>query len=309
MLMETCPSGSDANCSLTPAQIDGEEFLKHLLRVNFNSSTGPFSLNENGDTEGMYFLTNLQYSEGRYHFVDIGKWNSRQGLHNRLQLDDQIIQWPGGPSDQEFPRSSCRKICSARQITIPLKQKCCWGCEMCDDNSIILNGTECMACPSTFWPNEAYNKCVAIVPDTVSLKKPIATVIFSLACVGIFMSCVTASGLVYYRHEQLVKTTSRELSIINLLGLTTTFIAVIPLLQPPSTLTCPSSEALISICFTLTYVPTLLKVNRIYRIFRAGKRSVRRPRFVTPRHQLTLAGILIFIQVSLYSMSPKKVSL
>ena len=301
LLMKTCPSGSDANCSLTPAQIDGEEFLKHIFQVNFSSATGTFNLNENGDPEGIYLLTNLQYSEGQYRFVDIGKWDSRKG-NNRLQLDIERIQWSDEiQSNQMFPRSSCREICSTRYILVPLEQKCCWGCQRCDNNAIVLNGTECVVCEQTFWPNDDYDTCVPIIPKTVSLSDPLITSVLALACVGFILSCLTASGMIYYRHSRLIKATSRELSSLNLFGLGTAYVAVIPLLQPPSNLTCSASEALISICFTLTYVPTLLKVNRIYRIFRAGKRSVRPPRLVGPGHQLVIAGLLILVQVNTYN--------
>ena len=298
LLMKTCPPESDANCSLTPDQIDGGEFLKHILQVKFTSTTGTFGLNENGDPEGIYLLTNLQYSEGQYLFVDIGKWDSRKG-RNRLQLDVERIQWSGEIQlNQVVPQSSCREICSTGYILVPLEQKCCWGCQRCDNNAIILNGTECVVCEQTFWPNDDYDTCVPIIPKFINLADPLITSILALACVGFILSCLTASGMIYYRHSRLIKATSRELSTLILLGLGTAYVAVIPLLQPPSNLTCSASEALISMCFTLTYAPTLLKVNRIYRIFRAGKKSVRPPRFVGPRPQLAMAGVLILVQVS-----------
>ena len=305
LLMKTCPPGSEANCSLTPAQIDGEEFLKHILQVNFSSTTrsGTFNLNENGDPEGIYLLTNLQYSEGQYRFEVIGKWDSKG--RNRLQLDVGRIQWSDEIQSNQVlvPRSSCRQTCSTGYILVPLEQKCCWGCQKCDDNAIIRNGTECVVCEQTFWPNDDYDTCVPIIPKTINLADPLITSIIALACVGFILSCLTASGVIYYRHNRLVKATSRELSSLNLLGLGIAYVAVIPLLQPPSAQTCSASEALISMCFTLTYAPTLLKVNRIYRIFRAGKKSVRPPRFVGPGPQLAMAGVLILMQVrTLYQL-------
>ncbi|XP_033628897.1 metabotropic glutamate receptor 8-like [Asterias rubens] len=110
--METCPSGS-ANCTLEAAQIDGDNFLKHLRNVTFTSSTGPFTLNENGDTEGIYLFENLQYVEGQHRFRDVGQWNSRMGNGERLQLFQDELQWSGLSSSQGVPRSTCRKICSA----------------------------------------------------------------------------------------------------------------------------------------------------------------------------------------------------
>ncbi|XP_033628835.1 metabotropic glutamate receptor 4-like [Asterias rubens] len=297
LLTETCSSGSVKNCSSMLDQVDGKELLKHLLRVNFTGATGPFNLNEDGDPEGMYLFTHLKQSHGQYDFVNIGKWDSRKG-NDRLQLGIDLIQWSGVENlDSKPPISSCRQTCSAGYILVPLEQKCCWGCQPCSDNAIILNGTECVSCNLTFWPNDNYETCIPIQPQTIDLADPLITSILAMAGVGFLLSCLTGSGMVYYRHSRLVKATSRELSILNLLGLGLAFLVVIPLLQPPSTVACSASEALISLCFTLTYAPTLLKVNRIYRIFSAGKRSVRPPRFVSPGHQLAMAAALILVQV------------
>ncbi|XP_022092779.1 metabotropic glutamate receptor 3-like [Acanthaster planci] len=65
----------------------------------------------------------------------------------------------------------------------------------------------------------------------------------------------------------------------------------------PNVENCMMLEAMISSSFTLIYAPTLLKVNRIFRIFQSSRRSVRRPRFVGPKQQLMLAFVFILIQV------------
>lgn len=50
-------------------------------------------------------------------------------------------------------------------------------------------------------------------------------------------------------------------------------------------------------CFTVVYAALFTKTNRIARIFKAGKRTIKRPSFISPRSQLIICGFLISLQV------------
>ncbi|XP_026682524.1 vomeronasal type-2 receptor 116-like [Diaphorina citri] len=50
-------------------------------------------------------------------------------------------------------------------------------------------------------------------------------------------------------------------------------------------------------CFTVVYAALLTKTNRISRIFNAGKRTAKRPNFITPKSQLMICGGLVSVQV------------
>ena len=53
------------------------------------------------------------------------------------------------------------------------------------------------------------------------------------------------------------------------------------------------------LCFTITYASILTKTNRITRIFRAGKRTAKRPKFITPKSQLFICGSLVSLQMAI----------
>ncbi|XP_072035366.1 metabotropic glutamate receptor-like [Amphiura filiformis] len=57
------------------------------------------------------------------------------------------------------------------------------------------------------------------------------------------------------------------------------------------------SEAAISLAFNIMFAPTFLKVTRIFRIFRAGKKSAKRPKFIGPRDQIIMVLVLITLQI------------
>lgn len=51
-------------------------------------------------------------------------------------------------------------------------------------------------------------------------------------------------------------------------------------------------------CFTVVYAALFTKTNRIARIFNAGKRTSRRPNFISPKSQLIICSGLISVQVN-----------
>ena len=49
--------------------------------------------------------------------------------------------------------------------------------------------------------------------------------------------------------------------------------------------------------FAVCYAALLTKTNRIARIFQAGKRSARRPNYISPKSQLVICSGLVLVQV------------
>jgi len=57
--------------------------------------------------------------------------------------------------------------------------------------------------------------------------------------------------------------------------------------------------------FTIVYGALLTKTNSIARIFNAGKKSARPPRFISPRSQLAICSGLVLVQV--WKVSSKQI--
>ncbi|XP_022097706.1 metabotropic glutamate receptor-like [Acanthaster planci] len=166
----------------------------------------------------------------------------------------------------------------------------------CPDNAIVHDNM-CQQCPEGEWPEDSFTACRVIIPTPPSWSEPTVIAILILSAFGLVLSLLAAFGIYYYRGHVLIKAASRELSIINILGLTLAFLAPFPLLVPPTAVSCRASEIIVALCFTLTYAPTLLKVNRIYRIFNAGKKSNKRPRYIGPKVQLIFALGIVALTV------------
>ena len=279
--------------------LSGEYFRQYLLNVSFEGPDGIFEFDNRGDTFGKYQVLNLQKHGDTFSMAKIGFWDARFS-GNPLRLEEDKIQFVN--DSMEAPFSLCIDECRHGQITIPLEEKCCYGCQACPSNAIVVyDDSKCQECPLTHWPDETHTSCRRIPSTDVNFKDPIVLVIVVSSACGLFVCLITAIGLWLNRNHALIKATSRELSAVNLLGIVLAFFDVFLLLIKPSTILCPIAESMISLCFTVLFAPTLLKIVRIYRIFRAGKKSVRRPRFVSVPDQIAMISVLIIIQVSVTS--------
>ncbi|XP_038046932.1 metabotropic glutamate receptor 1-like [Patiria miniata] len=281
LLRDRCNDTTD--CNSTIQAIRGQDFLPYLLGLRFQGLAGKYVFDVNGNPGGKYKILNYQFQDDVFQVVRLGEWEASED--RRLDVNLSAIQWVGGSRDP--PASLCREICTSGHIEVPLEEKCCFGCQQCPNNAIVQNNL-CEQCPVDEWPDASFQVCRPIVPTPPSWSEPTVVSILILSGLGLVLSLLAALGLFHYRHHVLIKAASRELSSINILGLTLAFLAPFPLLVPPTAVSCRASEIIVALCFTLTYAPTLLKVNRIYRIFDAGKKSNKPPRFMGPRSQLTI---------------------
>lgn len=88
----------------------------------------------------------------------------------------------------------------------------------------------------------------------------------------------------------------RELSCVLLTGMLLCFGTTYVILAKPSKLICGLRRIGVGLGFAVLYSATLVKTNRIYRIFTSAQMA-KRCRFISPASQLVIAGILISVQV------------
>ncbi|XP_072044379.1 metabotropic glutamate receptor-like [Amphiura filiformis] len=295
LLIERC-GYNDTNCHKSYSkQITGPELYQHLRKVEFDSFGGSFYFDAIANPPGKYILRNWQQSETNYQFVEIGKWESLQNGSTRLTINKEKVKFFNGVA---IPSSICMTDCQPGEIIVPLEQKCCWGCQRCqDENYIVVKGTTCEICPIATWPDLDFTDCIPIKPTSINWDNAIALAIMIASVVGLTLSGATLIAMWQYRERRIIKAAGRELSAINFAGIIMSFISPFVLLLPPTTSVCISMDALISMSFTLTYASTLLKVNRIFRIFNASKKSVKRPGMLGPKDQIVMACGFIFVQI------------
>lgn len=131
------------------------------------------------------------------------------------------------------------------------------------------------------------------------------------ASIGIILTIFVIIIFIKFNDTPVVRASGRELCYVLLVGIFLCYSITLFLVQKPNLIICGIQKAGIGLCFTIVYSAILTKTNRIARIFKAGKRSARRPSFISPKSQLLICGGLILVQcfiiVIWFAFSPPKV--
>ena len=280
-----------------------EQVLEYLKNVSFPDASlnSTVSFNKNGDVDGKYNILNFKRVDHKHHYVKIGKWigaldGTIDNIVGRLELNDTAISWGGGRLTT--PESFCSERCRANQTTVPeiTNPGCCWRCVGCQGDEIIVNNT-CSSCKPGYVPRDDLTKCDRLPVVYPSLNDSPAQVLAVLSCGGLVASACSAVVFVVMRKHRVIKASSRELSFILFVGVVSCYIAALLHFVKPERTICGILRFSDSVSMTTCYAPVLLRTNRIYRIFKAAQRSVRRPSLVSPLSQAFVALGIISVQV------------
>ncbi|XP_068709897.1 metabotropic glutamate receptor 3-like isoform X1 [Montipora foliosa] len=295
-----CP-GKSQMCTQMK-NVKREQVLEYLKKVTFPDASLDVNVtfNKNGDVDGKYELLNFKLVNGRYQHVLIGNWsgalNNDSNIQGQINLDKSEIVWIG--KQTKTPQSYCSSPCNLKQITIPelANPRCCWRCESCSSvNHIIVNNT-CRMCSQGSVPNLNLTACVMLPVVYLSWIDIPAQVLTALVSTGLITTIGTAVFFVRERNHRVIKASGRELAVFLFLGVFSCYAAVLIHFTKPSNIVCGVRRFTDGVSMTMCYAPLLLRTNRIYRIFKAAQKSVRRPSFVSPLSQAFVALGIIAVQ-------------
>ncbi|XP_071805082.1 metabotropic glutamate receptor 4-like [Asterias amurensis] len=275
---QDCEDGL-SDCLMNEPKVDNN-IRNNVNGVSFLGTKGDFRF-QNGSVPGHFDIRNKQWVDGIVKMTDIGSWRSDNTP--RLEINNSLIRWSRNSS--EVPISRCGTTCDFRKVVVPVNvqdagRHGCYKCELCTENK---------------WPINNY-ACAELNKIALSWQDPLVVILASVSSIGLLLCGLTSYGMIRHRHHPLIKATSRELSAVNIVGITLAFVAVFPLLSTPSPGICGLAKTLYVVSFTVMYAPFFLKVNRIYRIFDSSKKSAKQPRFTESTAQLVIVAILIVIQ-------------
>ncbi|KAL3309752.1 Metabotropic glutamate receptor 3, partial [Cichlidogyrus casuarinus] len=186
-----------------------------------------------------------------------------------------------------------RKIYNKDQI-------CCWTCEACAKNQIVVNEVQCIDCGQLKWPEKEFrNQCSVVQPTYIRLGSGYAIIPMVFSGLGIICTFVVAITFYRFRETPIVKACGREMSCIILSGCMICYLMTFVLIATPTMLTCALQRLGIGVGLAAMYASMLTKTNRLSRIFDAAKRTIKRPPFISPKSQLILCGTLVGLQVLL----------
>ncbi|XP_027028252.1 metabotropic glutamate receptor 1b isoform X2 [Tachysurus fulvidraco] len=276
--------------------IDGSKLLDFLLKTSFSGVSGEdVRFNENGDSPGRYDIMNLQSVEpGVYDYINVGSWH--EGI---LSIDDYMLQM----NRSEMVRSVCSEPCSKGEIKVIRKGEvsCCWICTACKDNEYVQDEFTCKACELGWWPDKELQGCEPLPLHYLkwSHAESIAAVVFS--CLGILVTSFVTFVFILYRDTPVVKSSSRELCYIILVGILLGYICPFTLIAKPTVASCYLQRLLVGLSASMCYSALVTKTNRIARILAGSKKKIctRKPRFMSAWAQVVITFILISLQLTL----------
>lgn len=282
--------------------VKGPMLLQYLTNVSFPgySFEGLIRFDDKGDIRGKVSIENLKIVRGRYEFESVGEWDE-----NGLVVNDNLIQWPVmttlDTGTGSAPRSVCSLACPVGYFKLQLEVLCCWECRPCRQNEyLIANDTDCMACPMFTWSEVNHTSCYVIPADFLSWKNSESILIVLCDILGLVATVFTTAMFVKYRKAKLIKACSRELSTVMLIGIAISFLVVISFLAQPTDITCVLNIVGFNVSFTLIYAPLFARTNRIFRIFNLAKTAGnRKPRCISSAVQVVLVCVLISVQVTI----------
>ncbi|CAF3573200.1 unnamed protein product [Rotaria sordida] len=302
-----CPDMARMNSSL----------LMHFLKSSrFTGITGEeVFFDENGDGPGRYDILNLQGNADDFkhhlHYVQVGTWST-----GKLNLNTSAIRFFSDqrPLEQLNVRRFCSESCQIGHVKkYTDEDKCCWKCHSCGD-AIVLDETTCFTCPPGFWPNDDHTACGLLPITTINFRHPLSIIICFVAAVGILISFFVVYIFVRFNATPVVKSTTRELSYLILMGILFCHLTAFVVLQKPSFIICVLTRLLPGISFSMIYGSLVTKTNRIARILARSKKKIitRRLKFMSARHQLAIACFILVTEVTIvavivYRYPPKAV--
>ncbi|XP_069746979.1 metabotropic glutamate receptor 5b isoform X2 [Narcine bancroftii] len=335
MQQSLCPGVNGLCEAMKP--VDGRILLEFLMKINFTGVSGDIiSFDENGDSPGRYEIMNFKkLRKGLFDYINIGSWDNGE-----LKMDDAKI-WASGDL---VVRSVCSDPCAKAEIKVIRKGEvsCCWTCTLCKENEFVFDEYTCQACPQGSWPNDDLtDRAVQLHIDKANFQaaseridtkarressdcesipvkylrwgdpEPIAAVVF--ACLGLLATMFVMFIFMVYRDTPVVKSSSRELCYIILVGIFLGYLCTFSLIAKPQKIYCYLQRIGIGLSPAMSYSALVTKTNRIARILAGSKKKIctKKPRFMSACAQLVIASMLICIQlgiiVSLFIMEPPEV--
>lgn len=179
---------------------------------------------------------------------------------------------------------------------------CCWTCVKCHEYEYLPTKFACKECPNGWQPNEDKSACVMIPYLYLRYDDGIAIGAMFFSSIGIILTGYVIIVFIRFNNTPVVKASGRELSYVLLFGILLCYSMTFILVMKPSPITCGAQKYGIGLCFSICYSAILTKTNRISRIFRAGKRTARRPKFISPKSQLVICVAIVAFQLVVGAM-------
>ncbi|CAL1543192.1 unnamed protein product, partial [Lymnaea stagnalis] len=175
------------------------------------------------------------------------------------------------PKERLDPDTYCRIGCKVGEHRHSLS-RCCWMCRRCESHEVVSSdGESCVSCPTLYWPYSADDNstllCRRIKPSYFRWETTTPAVLLGFSLTGIFFDLVLMCQYWRKRAHFIIKASSVEISMVQLIVIALGYLAIILALGRPTTIKCSLFVFLFMASFNVLYFTMLIKAIRVYRIF------------------------------------------
>lgn len=245
-------------------------YLKNLSY--FNNLTGQaVSFDDDGNPRSSHYTAAImEVGNGEHKEVEIGNWSCSQHPINCTGglLQDTVRSFINATAF----RSNCGPTCDRGHYKSVHEEHpdCCWTCRKCAGNKYANTSGQlsCSQCPDDQWPDANHTSCAEIEHDHLNVLSVSGVLILAWNVAAFVLILFVTGVFLKYNSSHIVKASSRQLSMLLLLGISITLGMVMTLLQEPSAGQCFSTFVIGHAANCLVTGTLFLKTNRIHRIFR-----------------------------------------
>ena len=246
------------------------EFLKN---VTFEDAAfhSPVKFNAKQEVDGNFTVYNFRQNNGSFAYVNVGSWdgklNPNGSITGTLFFNRSKVHW-----GKTVMLSSCRPYCRTKDVRVQRDNKCCWECKSCGKDDVIVNNT-CKTCAKGFVPDQTLSSCSKLPLKYVNVYDPLSVTFTFFSCLGI-LADVFVFGLFFaFREHKLIKASGREMCYFVFLGIAFIFMVPLSSLSKPISGLCYFRRLIMGMSFAICYAPLLMKISRIYGIFKNSNQS------------------------------------
>ena len=276
------------SCPSVQPTVKGSDLLQYLRNVSFDGLTGKIRFDSSGDPlSASYDIINFQRGPtiGKaLRKVTVGVWDKE--TWPQLKLNASSLQWSSFLNNLSVPVSFCAPECLPGTMKAPTTP-CCWDCVKCSQGTISneIGSNGCTECQPETRPNEERTKCEHLPVINITLTTAIGIGITAMTFVGFVLTLLVCAFLVKFYDTPIVKASSREVSLLLLLGVAALFAMAVLELVEPSDLFCSLASVwryfALTLCITVLFVKTMritsvFQVDRVAQLFTPCFKTVTR---------------------------------
>jgi len=291
---------SDTKCNnLDTAYFDHKKLTQSIKNVDHEfkvpSSDLMIRFLENGDFKPniyqfMFYPGNLE--------DQFGVWNGRQ---NKTFINHTKFWEVYNRRNHTYdkPRATCSYPCKPGFYKVQHSNKCCWSCIRCPFNRVSFrtDSETCTNCSLMETANTFRNTCIPLRNKRLSLDNSAGQTIAIISLVGFLFTLFILITFVVFWETPVVKSTNREMSIIQLFCLMLLFCLPAIDLIKTSEVTCILRIVLFVSLHSLIIVLVLLKTYRLWRLFQPKFFAQHTKLFLKVPAQILLSFILVLLQI------------